>query len=342
MKSAVFKALLTVLILAFSTTVQAQPNCNIGIACGNTCISRQDTCRIGGPDQGTGSEGDTGVLIAIGVVLGAVVLVSAVTVAVFVANPRIFEPTDAGGTPSKSAHKRRNSVGSPPPVDLKPETRPKKAPALRSIYSSSRVIATSSRSPAIVSALTVDDVCTYTDRWQCDHPRPGLNAFRSSLTVRFDQNVQPLIAQAVNASPSRKECTTGYEVALPLQAAEFLSEVEVSSNGKALPSTWSIDRTSDPVRIRVAAASGCFLDLGTPSSQLTRLLLRFPAAREMVVEHSLSPVQLAVDELIPFLAYPDEVVPVGNGPDEIEYQAALTFIRARREAWSKEVDDARE
>jgi hypothetical protein len=64
--------------LLLSMRVEAQaPNCTVGIACGNACISRNDVCRIGGETEprGTGNPNQTA-LIVIGVVLASVILTS--------------------------------------------------------------------------------------------------------------------------------------------------------------------------------------------------------------------------------------------------------------------------
>lgn len=90
--------------LLLSMRAEAQ-NCTVGIACGNSCISREDVCSIGTgtATSGAGNPNQTA-LIVIGVVLVSVVLTSVGLLLYWRVNEE--EPAPGGEAPGRTGWRK--------------------------------------------------------------------------------------------------------------------------------------------------------------------------------------------------------------------------------------------
>ncbi len=93
-------ALAVLLLVVFTSATARAQNCDQGCACGNTCISCLDTCRVGGGDaDNVGGGAAQPVDPTFAIVVGALVVLGVVAVACFALALYAAGSAEASGGP---------------------------------------------------------------------------------------------------------------------------------------------------------------------------------------------------------------------------------------------------
>jgi hypothetical protein len=96
-------------------------------------------------------------------------------------------------------------------------------------------------------------------------------------------------------------CLGQFQIALPITSGLKVDKVLIERNGLPLQSSWSIGSDGD-LRLTIRSED-CPIDLSSYKEQTIAVYVSLATGARLVLQHSVRPVTLTLEQLIPLLHY---------------------------------------